>query len=315
MAVAYCHDLGIVHRDLKPENALIDKEMNNTLKIIDFGTAVKFDRGRELLNTTHGTSYYIAPEVLSKSYNEKCDVWSIGVMLFILLSGKPPFDGEDDEEIIEKVKIGKYSMTGGTWQVISLEARSLITRMLTFRYQDRLSARQALADPWFKNAQEESVDASLMKEYMGNMFKFSATSKMQQATLSMMVNFMIPKEETAKMQKVFNKLDLNKDGKLQYDEVLTGYTKYYNKDNANTTVNRIFELVDADHSKEIDFSEFVTAAANREALLKTDKLKQAFDYFDKDKSGSIDMAEIKQILGGGQNLSDQVWKQVVSEVD
>ena len=98
---------------------------------------------------------------------------------------------------------------------------------------------------------------------------------------------------------MFSQLDLNKDGKLQYDEVLKGYTEYYSKDNAKETVDRIFELVDADHSQEIDFSEFVTATANREILLKKDKLKQAFDYFDKDKSGSIDIDEIKQILGGG----------------
>lgn len=147
------------------------------------------------------------------------------------------------------------------------------------------------------------------------MFKFSATSKMQQATLSMMVNFMMSKEETARLQQVFAQLDLNKDGHLQYDEVLKGYTEYYSKENAKETVDRIFELVDADHSQEIDFSEFVTATANRELLLKGEKLRQAFDYFDKDKSGSIDMDEIKQILGGGQNLSDKVWKQVVQEVD
>ena len=154
MAVAYCHDLGIVHRDLKPENALIDKEMNNTLKIIDFGTAVKFDRGRELLNTTHGTSYYIAPEVLSKSYNEKCDVWSVGVMLYILLSGKPPFDGNTDNEITDQVKIGKYNITSGIWSQISEEAKTLIKKMMTYNYKQRISAREALEDPWFKNAPE-----------------------------------------------------------------------------------------------------------------------------------------------------------------
>ena len=147
------------------------------------------------------------------------------------------------------------------------------------------------------------------------MFKFSATGKMQLATLSMMVNFMIPKEETAKMQKVFNLLDQNKDGKLNYEEVLEGYSKYYKKDNADKEVRRFFDLVDADHSNEIDFSEFVTAAANRKALLTEDNLKQAFDYFDKDKNGSIDMDEIKEVLGAGQNLSDQVWKQVLQEVD
>ena len=84
-----------MHRDLKPENVLIDKELNNTLKIIDFGTSI-MRKENESLTNTHGTSYYIAPEVLKKKYNEKCDVWSIGVILFILLSGKPPFDGKDD---------------------------------------------------------------------------------------------------------------------------------------------------------------------------------------------------------------------------
>ena len=98
--MVYCHDLGIVHRDLKPENVLIDKELNNTLKIIDFGTSIIVDKGTTL-KTTHGTSYYIAPEVLNKKYDEKCDVWSIGVILYILLSGKPPFDGDNDGEITD----------------------------------------------------------------------------------------------------------------------------------------------------------------------------------------------------------------------
>lgn len=95
LAVSFFHDKSIVHRDLKPENVLIDKEQGGALKIIDFGTACKFNPG-EILDTTHGTSYYIAPEVLNKHYDERCDVWSIGVMLYILLSGKPPFDGDDD---------------------------------------------------------------------------------------------------------------------------------------------------------------------------------------------------------------------------
>lgn len=98
-AVSYCHNLKIVHRDLKPENVLIDKEQGNCIKIIDFGTSIKHND--QVLTNTHGTSYYIAPEVLLKKYNEKCDVWSIGVILYILLSGKPPFDGNTDNEITD----------------------------------------------------------------------------------------------------------------------------------------------------------------------------------------------------------------------
>lgn len=108
-AIAYCHDLKIVHRDIKPENVLVDTELNNTLKIIDFGISIKM-KDNEKLSDVKGTSYYIAPEVFEKNYNEKCDVWSIGVIMYILLAGEPPFNGKDDKVIERKVKTGVYSM-------------------------------------------------------------------------------------------------------------------------------------------------------------------------------------------------------------
>ena len=122
-----------MHRDLKPENVLIDKELNNTLKIIDFGTSI-MRKENESLTNTHGTSYYIAPEVLNQTYDERCDVWSIGVLMYILLSGQPPFDGDDDAAIIEKIRVGKYSIDGKIWDNVSAEAKILIKRMLTIDY-------------------------------------------------------------------------------------------------------------------------------------------------------------------------------------
>ena len=108
-AIAYCHSKNITHRDLKPENILIDKELNNSLKIIDFGAGTLFEKGKKL-DLQYGTSYYIAPEVLEKNYNEKCDIWSLGVIMYILLSGIPPFNGHTDMEIIARVKKGEYSL-------------------------------------------------------------------------------------------------------------------------------------------------------------------------------------------------------------
>ena len=172
-AVAYCHDSNIVHRDLKPENVLIDKELGNSLKIIDFGTSIEIKQG-ELLTTTHGTSYYIAPEVLNKKYNEKCDVWSVGVMLFILLSGKPPFDGADDNEITENVKIGKYKFDGKQWKKISDDAKDLIKQMLELKYEKRISARECLRHPWFANAPETEIDPDLIRESLANLMSFNA---------------------------------------------------------------------------------------------------------------------------------------------
>lgn len=94
---------------MKPENLLLDSKNNNTIKVIDFGTSCEFDPTQKM-KQTFGTAYYIAPEVLTSEYNEKCDVWSIGVILYILLSGRPPFDGKDDKEIVRKVRIGQYDV-------------------------------------------------------------------------------------------------------------------------------------------------------------------------------------------------------------
>ncbi len=111
-AVNYCHSKNIVHRDLKPENLLYDTDLPGaSLKVIDFGTSQVYDPAKKM-NQTYGTPYYIAPEILAGEYNEKCDIWSLGVLLFILLSGKPPFDGATDDEILENVQKGVYKISG-----------------------------------------------------------------------------------------------------------------------------------------------------------------------------------------------------------
>lgn len=108
-AINYCHHNKIVHRDLKPENLLLESQAEDApIKIIDFGTS-QFFRTNKKMHKRYGTPYYIAPEVISRSYNEKCDVWSCGVILYILLCGYPPFAGNNDEEIMERVSRGCFS--------------------------------------------------------------------------------------------------------------------------------------------------------------------------------------------------------------
>lgn len=111
-ALVYCHSSNIVHRDLKPENILLEtNEKGVTVKIIDFGAAQIFDP-KQKMSEKSGTSYYIAPEVLKHSYTSKCDIWSVGVILYVLLCGYPPFDGKTDDDIMAAVVKGKYTMTG-----------------------------------------------------------------------------------------------------------------------------------------------------------------------------------------------------------
>jgi calcium-dependent protein kinase len=117
--VNHCHSKNIMHRDLKPENIMLEENKDyNQIKIIDFGTATYFERGKPH-KLRVGTPYYIAPEVLNGNYTEKCDVWSCGIIAYILLSGKPPFNGKDDAKIFEKIKSGKFSMDGKTWGSVS----------------------------------------------------------------------------------------------------------------------------------------------------------------------------------------------------
>ena len=118
-AVNYCHKMHIVHRDLKPENILIVNKDDNEMpfiKVCDFGTSKIFETGFAEKKVV-GSSYYIAPEVLKKNYNEKCDIWSIGVIMYILLSQRPPFGGRDDYEIMENVKTGKYDLSKSPFDI------------------------------------------------------------------------------------------------------------------------------------------------------------------------------------------------------
>ena len=151
-AICYCHQNNIVHRDLKPENILLDnkKDKEPVIKLIDLGGARYFSKNKKMTKI-NGTPYYIAPEVLNEVHDEKCDIWSAGVILYILLCGYPPFNGETDKEIIDSVKTGEFDFPKEEWSVISKEAKDLIKQMLTYNPKKRPSALEVLTHPLVEN--------------------------------------------------------------------------------------------------------------------------------------------------------------------
>lgn len=314
--VTYCHARGIVHRDLKPENLLLESEsVDAHIKVIDFGTSALYS-STDHMTQKYGTSYYIAPEVLKRNYNEKCDVWSCGVILFILLCGKPPFYGKEDRDIIKRVEKGEYSFRGSEWQSVSESAKNLIRKMLTYNPAFRISAKEALEDEWIsthcnmplsKNPPEALV--------LNNLKSFAAQIKLQQAIMTFIASQLLTKEETQQLTENFKLLDRNGDGKLSREELLQAYSATMSLQAAEDEVERIMAMVDIDGSGFIDYTEFIVATTQKETLLSKENLEKAFSVFDRDGSGQISAGELRAMLGDQAVCEQSIWSDLIREVD
>jgi len=157
----YMHSKGIAHRDLKPENMLMStKEKDAQVKITDFGLSKFFDEQSSVMKTPCGTPGYIAPEVLHmRGYDKQCDVWSMGVIVYILLCGFPPFYADNDAQLFEKIKRGEYQFLKPYWDPISDAAKQFVQRMLVVDPKKRATCEDLLKDPWLSDARSKSDDA------------------------------------------------------------------------------------------------------------------------------------------------------------
>ena len=322
-AVAYCHDKGIIHRDLKPENILIENSEEKDkdfflIKIIDFGTCEMLKKYK--LTEKIGTSFYIAPEVLQNGYNEKCDLWSCGIILYILLSGAPPFYGKNEKEIFNKILTGNLSFKNKIWNTISEEAKSLVKKLLEIDPEKRISAKDALKEKWFEiNKNPNNKINNSLPMFIKNITEFCAEQKLQQATLAFLVHNFAPKDELNELKEIFFAFDKNCDGKLSKEEFFTGLS---NTNTLNTILKKgnsiegIMKNIDADNNGYIGFEEFCVALINKEKILTETNLRMAFDVFDRDKSGGISQNELKYILGEyNVNAKEHLWKKMIEQID
>ncbi|CAE8621616.1 unnamed protein product, partial [Polarella glacialis] len=190
-ALCYMHSQGVCHRDLKPENFLLLNKCpleESTLKLIDFGLSRRFQPG-EVLKTAVGTLAYVAPEVLKQAYSTPCDLWSLGVIMYVLLCGRVPFDG-DDKEMVRKARKGNYCLEGPDWEPVSERAKILIRRLLLVDPSLRPSATQALEDKWIKELCEDVAGATLGPlgpHIVDNLRASSRASRFKKAALTVVV--------------------------------------------------------------------------------------------------------------------------------
>ena len=305
-AVNYCHKNKIIHRDLKPENILIsqrNKKGFNIIKIIDFGTAILFNKKDKKLA---GSIYYLSPEIISKNrnYTEKCDIWSCGIIMYILLSGRPPFNGDSDEDILKKIMRNNIDLEKYPWSVISLEAKDLLKKLLEFDPKKRITAEEALNHEWFECKQvktQETYGIFKVKNpdnLFNNLINFRCDNPLRLAVLAYLVHNNMQIEQVHDAIKLFNRIDTNGDGFISKEELYNGLKEFLELPGKELkkNVEIIFNNLDTNHNGYIEYEEFIRAAVVKDYFLSTNFLKFAFDYFDRDENGCITFDEIKEIF-------------------
>ena len=321
-AVDFCHQKGIIHRDLKPENILIESQEEAmkeffTIKIIDFGTSGQLKKG-ELLNLNVGTPLYIAPEIINnKKYDGKCDLWSCGVIMYMMLSGQPPFKGENDEEIFQAIKNGKYNFDEEKWDIISNDAKDLIKNLLIKDPDKRYSAEKALNHPWIvKHRRNKIIDKKKLNEVVYNLKNYSEKLKLQQLTLAYIVHNLIPKEDCEFIKEIFIIFDESGSGKLTKDQLIKGLNNVLSQKESEEEVNRLMSYIDLDGSGFIEYEEFLRAGLSKEKFITKKNLEIAFDLYNINGSGKINIDELKLVLGKeNDGMKENVLKELIAEAD
>ncbi|XP_049931410.1 calcium-dependent protein kinase 10-like isoform X2 [Nymphaea colorata] len=309
--VEACHSLGVMHRDLKPENFLfVDKREESSLKTIDFGLSIFFKPG-ETFSDVVGSPYYVAPEVLRKHYGPEADVWSAGVIIYILLSGVPPFWAETEQGIFDQVLHGDLDFSMDPWPAISDEAKDLLKKMLTRNPKKRPTAHEVLCHPWVQ-VDGVAPDKPLDSAVLSRLKQFSAMNKLKKMALRVIADS-LSEEEIAGLKEMFRMIDTDNSGSITFEELKAGLKRV----GANLTENEIhalMEAADVDNSGTIDYGEFIAATLHLNKAQREDHLFAAFSYFDKDGSGYITQDELQQACEEF-GIEDVRLEEMIYEVD
>ncbi|CAG9332760.1 CDPK1_58 [Blepharisma stoltei] len=311
-ALNYCHKQGIVHRDIKPENLVFEfPDDNSNLKVIDFAISHKINQ-EEKITVINGTLWYMAPEILiDHTYDEKCDIWSAGVILFIMLSGSPPFMGETEAEIISNIKNHYPKLNSQIWFFMTEECKDLLRRMLTINPKERLTAEEVLAHPWINMWERHGIaEVPISKDVLTHLNHFHSHSKLSKSIMLYISYQLFTKKEEQSLTEIFKSIDKNGDGLLSREELIEGY-KHLGM-SAQVDVDEIMKNCDLDNSGTISFSEFLIAASQWKSIFKKNQLRHAFDEYDSSKDGKLSLDELKKQF---PEILDTEWKKLFEEAD
>ncbi|MCO5583133.1 hypothetical protein L7F22_037041 [Adiantum nelumboides] len=298
---ACCHLNGVVHRDLKPENFLFKSRAEDShLKATDFGLSDFILPGRRFRDVV-GSAYYVAPEVLQRKSGPESDVWSIGVITYILLCGRRPFWDKTESGVFKEVLKKKPDFQTKPWPSLSSSAKDFVRKLLVKDPKARLTAAQALSHPWVReggDAEEIPLDISVLS----NMRDFVKYSRLKQIALKALAST-LDKDEIAALRDQFNTIDVDRSGTITLEEMRQALEKDRPWRFLESKGSEILQAMDSNRDGLVDFEEFVAAALHVHQLEELDGAKwnrltlRAFQMFDMDKDGFITPEELKVYTG------------------
>ncbi|TXG51995.1 hypothetical protein EZV62_021164 [Acer yangbiense] len=306
-----CHFMGVMHRDLKPENFLLaSRDEDAPIKATDFGLSVFIEPGK-VYKEIVGSAYYVAPEVLRRNYGKEIDVWSAGVILYILLSGVPPFWAETEKGIFEAILDGNLDLQSSPWPSISASAKDLIRKMLTRDPKRRITAAGALEHRWLKDGEkpDKPIDSAVLKRLK----QFSAMNKLKKLALKVIAEN-LSEEEIKGLKQMFNNMDTDGSGTITYEELKNGLSRLGSRLN-EAEIKQLMDAADVDQNGSIDYTEFITATMHRHKLEKEEHLYKAFQYFDIDNSGFITREDLRQVMTQYGMGDETTIDEIIEDVD
>ncbi|KAH6776813.1 calcium-dependent protein kinase 13 [Perilla frutescens var. hirtella] len=311
--VQLCHKHGVIHRDLKPENFLFsNKKENSPLKAIDFGLSIFFKPG-ERFSEIVGSPYYMAPEVLRRNYGPEIDIWSAGVILYIMLCGVPPFWAESEQGVAQAIIRGKIDFEREPWPSISESAKSLVRQMLEPDPKLRLTAKQVLEHTWLQNA-KKAPNVPLGDVVKSRLKQFALMNRFKRKALRVIADF-LSNEEVEGIKEIFARIDTDNDGIVSTEELKVGL-KNSNSQMAETEIQMLIEAVDANGKGKLDYGEFLAISLHLQKMANDEHLHKAFSYFDKDGNGYIEPGELRDaLMEDGEDDSTDVANDIFQEVD
>ncbi|MCQ2818395.1 MAG: protein kinase [archaeon] len=331
-ALNYCHERNVIHKDIKPENILIShKEYSNfpCIKLCDFSISsmpslnYTSDPEKKFFKVT----YYTPPEVVDKNtreeYNDKCDIWSAGIIMYMLLSGYPPFTGDDSRQIGENIKAGRINLDAPPFDKISKAGKDLLTALLNKNPSKRISAMEALNHPWFANYSSKMLvnsilEDNIIQDFVINMKNYKPSSVIQETALAYLIHNFPQRKDIIVANKFFNIVDENNDGKIKKEEFLKALEGRIKTKKFDEDINIIYNNLDSDNDGEISFEEFIRASVDKKSFLDDEYILFAFKYFDKDGNNVADAKEIREIFEEkikDKTSIDEVLQKIISQVD